>query len=79
MSKVSFTLDQTFLSHSSVHETHELTVPNMRFLCAGVEKVECDQINRKVWVKGSVKPEEVLKKVRKLKKDAELVVQKKQN
>lgn len=45
----------------------------------GVVKVECDQINRKVWVKGSVKPEVVLKKVRKLKKDAELVVQKKQN
>jgi hypothetical protein len=32
MSKVSITLDQTFLSHTSVHETHELTVPYMRAL-----------------------------------------------
>ncbi|KAG0626057.1 hypothetical protein M758_2G099600 [Ceratodon purpureus] len=45
----------------------------------GVEKVDCDQTKKKVWVKGSVKQEVVLKKVRKIKKDAELVVKKKQN
>jgi len=43
---------------------------------AGVEKVDCDQLNKKVFVKGSVKPEVVLKKVKKVKRDAELVKKK---
>lgn len=43
----------------------------------GVEKVDCDQMNRKVFVKGSVKPEVVLKKVKKVKSDAKLVEKKK--
>lgn len=41
--------------------------------------MDCDQISRKVWVKGTVKPEVVLKKVRKVRDDAELVVKNKQN
>jgi len=43
----------------------------------GVEKVDCDQVNRKVFVKGSVKPEVVLKIVKKVKSDAKLVEKKK--
>jgi len=42
-----------------------------------VEKVDCDQVNRKVFVKGSVKPEVVLKIVKKVKSDAKLVEKKK--
>ena len=41
--------------------------------------MDCDQLNRKVWVKGTVKPEVVLKKVKRVRQDAELAEKKKQN
>jgi hypothetical protein len=44
-----------------------------------VENVLCDQWNRKVIVYGNVKPENVLKRVRKVKKASELWQQGKQN
>jgi copper chaperone CopZ len=39
----------------------------------GVEKVDCCQWTKRVIVRGTVKPEVVLKKVRKVKKDADLI------
>lgn len=42
----------------------------------GVERVDCDQVNRKVYVKGSATKEVVLKKVRMVKRRAEVVEKK---
>lgn len=38
--------------------------------------MDCDQVKKKVFVKGSLKPEAVLKIVKKVKRNAELVEKK---
>jgi copper chaperone CopZ len=43
----------------------------------GVDSVNCDPVARKVIVRGDAKPESVLKKVQKVRKDAKLVTKKK--
>ncbi|KAG0558499.1 hypothetical protein KC19_10G033000 [Ceratodon purpureus] len=52
----------------------ERKVENALKYVEGVEKVHCDRTKKKVWVKGSMKQEVVLRKLRKIKKNAELVV-----
>lgn len=48
------------------------------FLYAGVEKILCDQWTQKVSVRGNLKPENVLRRVRRVKKEAQLWHQSKQ-
>lgn len=43
------------------------------WMWAGVEKVDCCQWTKRVIVRGTVKPEVVLKRVRKVKGDADLI------
>ena len=45
---------------------------------AGVEKILCDQWTQKVSVRGNLKPENVLKQVRRVKKEAQLLQHSKQ-
>lgn len=40
--------------------------------CEGLEDILCDQWSKKVTVVGNVNPESVLKRVRRVKKDADL-------
>jgi hypothetical protein len=71
-----------FLQNCILNTTHAkvFTNPGLGFLVdffAGVESVNCDPVAMKVIVTGDAKPESVLKKVQKVRKDAKLVPKKK--